>query len=196
MIADWLSEESYPLLAGSYGLTYVRDLTPEQVTARLGGRPEDLVPMTLKELEDEARRRFGDRGHFFGLTAIGGWTLVVETLGDLAWSEEILAPLSAGTRVVAHAYLDVKGLDNFLWIEDGRLRFAFYPQEGYVEEVPGELAATMRLIETGHWHLDPHEGPAFMLAEHLTGIAVTPQLLQDASYRCGFVPRPIPSLAT
>ncbi|MEV4062006.1 DUF6461 domain-containing protein [Nonomuraea dietziae] len=35
---------------------------------------------------------------------------------------------------------------------------------------------------------DPHEGPAFLLAERLTGITMTPRLLEESTYLCGVVP--------
>ncbi|WP_188192101.1 DUF6461 domain-containing protein [Nonomuraea sp. SYSU D8015] len=190
MTFEWLSEERFPLLAGSYGFTYVHGLTPEQLIARLGGRVEHFVPMTANELEDQALRRFDDGGLFFGVAAVGAWTLIVETLAEIAPSEEILLPLSAGTRLVSQYYLDVKGLDSFYWIEDGEIRFAFYAQEGYSEEVPDELAQIMRRIESDHRHAYPHEGPGFVLAEHLTGIRLTPQMVEGATYLCGSVPQP------
>jgi len=34
-----------------------------------------------------------------------------------------------------------------------------------------------------------HVGPAFLLAERLTGIPMTPQLLEESTYLCGVVPR-------
>nr|WP_260407596.1 DUF6461 domain-containing protein [Planomonospora venezuelensis] len=46
-------------------------------------------------------------------------------------AEEIIMPLSAGTRVVAHSLLEIKALDYFFWIEDGELRFCFVAQDGY-----------------------------------------------------------------
>ncbi|WP_405147658.1 DUF6461 domain-containing protein [Sphaerisporangium sp. NBC_01403] len=36
----------------------------------------------------------------------------------------------------------------------------------------------------------PHEGPSFLLAERLTGITITPQLLEGSTYLCGGVPKP------
>ncbi|WP_340137743.1 DUF6461 domain-containing protein [Bailinhaonella thermotolerans] len=36
----------------------------------------------------------------------------------------------------------------------------------------------------------PHEGPAFLLAERLTGIAMTPRLLEEAAYLGGSVSLP------
>jgi hypothetical protein len=194
MTYEWLSEERFPLLAGSYGLTYVRGLTPEQLIARLGGRAEEFMPMTAKELEDEARsRRCYRSGLFFGTMAAGDYTVMVETLTEIAWSEEILLPLSAGTRVVSQSYLDVKALDHFHWIEDGTIRFAFYPQEGYSEEIPDELTEIMRRIEADHPLADPNVGPAFILAEHLTGIRITPQLIETTTFLCGSVPEPPPA---
>ncbi|WP_311922350.1 DUF6461 domain-containing protein [Microbispora sp. H10836] len=76
--------------------------------------------------------------------AVGDWVLLVEAHGGLGVTEEIIMPLSAGTRLVSHFYLDVDGMDYFYWINDG--------------------------------------------AERLTGITMTPQLLEESTYLCGVVP--------
>ncbi|WP_433253028.1 DUF6461 domain-containing protein [Streptosporangium sp. CA-135522] len=192
---SWFSRERFPGLADAYCFTYVRGLTPEELVTWLGVRVEDCSRMTLDELI---------RRQTFGAVSVGDWVLLVEANGGLGVTEEIIMPLSAGTRLVSHFYLDVEGMDYFHWIDDGKIRFEFlhqegyshwikdgkiqleFPhQEGYSEEMPDELAETLERIDSPVYPIaDPHEGPAFLLAERLTGITMTPQLLEESTYLC------------
>lgn len=195
---SWFSCERFPGLADAYCFTYVRGLTPEELVTGLGVRVEDRSRVTLGELI---------QWQTFGAVAVGDWVLLVEANGGLGVTEEIIMPLSAGTRLVSHFYLDVDGMDYFYWIddgkirfefahqegyshwiEDGKIRFMFRPHESYSEEMPDELAETMERIDSVYPPLtDPREGPTFLLAERLTGITMTPQLLEESTYLCGFV---------
>ncbi|MDF2710447.1 MAG: hypothetical protein K0R62_6099 [Nonomuraea muscovyensis] len=178
----WLSDA-----ADGGCFTYVRGLTPEEVVARLGGRPADFTPMTYRELD---RMSSDEPGAFLGVTAIGDWAFVVEPDWHCI-SEELIMPLSAGTRVVSHYVLSIKGLDHFFWVEDRKLRFCFIAQEGYAEEIPDELVETMNLIDSTYPPFtDPSKGPMFLLTERLTGITLTPRLLEESTYLWGTVPEP------
>ncbi|GIH69846.1 DUF6461 domain-containing protein [Sphaerimonospora thailandensis] len=205
---SWLSRERFPELADVYCFTYVRGLTPEELVTRLGVRLEGCSRMTLDELIRYSYSSFYEE-QAFGAVSVGDWVLIVETNGGLGVTEEIILPLSEGTRLVSHFYLEVKGMDYFYWIEDGKIRFEFAHQEGYShwiedgkiqrffphmenysEEMPDELAETMERIDSPIYpHSEPHEGPSFLLAERLTGITMTPQLLEESTYLCGGVPR-------
>ncbi|MFI7043461.1 DUF6461 domain-containing protein [Streptosporangium sandarakinum] len=185
----WFSYERFPELAEAYCFTYVRGLTPGQLVVRLGGRPEDFTPMTFDEL---VGTRYGN-GYdtaFLGAATIGDWVFMVEPNGGLGADEEIITSLSAGTRLVSH-FRDVEGVEYFYWSEDGEIRFCFVADEGYSEEVPEEVVGIMRRIDAGHGHLPPGDGPAFLLAEHLTGVTLTPELLEGSTYLCGVIPEPI-----
>ncbi|MGW2143764.1 DUF6461 domain-containing protein [Nonomuraea bangladeshensis] len=196
---SWFSPERFPGLADAYCFTYVRGLTPEEVVTRLGVRVEDCSRVTLDGLI---------RWQTFGAVAVGDWVLLVEACSGLGVTEEIIMPLSAGTRLVSHFYLDVDDMDYFYWIDDGKIRFEFAheegyshwvkdgrieflfrPHESYSEEKPDELVEILERIDSsGHAVAGPHEGPAFLLAEHLTGITMTPRLLEESTYLCGVVP--------
>lgn len=199
---SWFSRERFPELADSYCLTYVRGLTPEELVTRLGVRVEDCSRMTLDELIWYSGFNFHEQ-QSFGAVSVGDWVLMVEANGSLGVTEEVILPLSAGTRLVSHSYLEVKGMDYFHWVDNGKIRFEHAHQEGYShwiedgemrlllpyeenysEEMPDELAETLERISGA----DPHEGPAFVLAESLTGITMTPQLLEESTYLCGGVP--------
>lgn len=178
----WFADSS---LAEAFSLIFVRGLTPEQLIARMGGRAEKFSWMTLDE-------SLGTGGHydsnteFVGVTAIGDWALVAQH-SWLGADDEFLVPLSAGTRVVSLYRLDIKGLEEFRWVEDGEIRFAFWAQEGYSEEVPDELVETMKQIN----HMwDLYRGPGLMLIERLTGIKLTPQILEGSTYLSGVISKP------
>ncbi|MER5321507.1 DUF6461 domain-containing protein [Streptosporangium roseum] len=184
----WFSYERFPELAEAYCFTYVRGLTPEQLVVRLGGRPEDFTPMTLAELIETCQGNSYDTA-FLGATTIGDWVFIVEPNGGLGADEEIITSLSAGTRLVSH-FRDVEGVEYFYWSEDGEIRFRFIADEGYLEEVPEEVVETMRRIDADYRRLYPSDGPAFLLTEHLTGIPLTPELLEGSTYLCGVIPEP------
>ncbi|MFG3441525.1 DUF6461 domain-containing protein [Nonomuraea sp. NPDC047897] len=178
----WLTEA-----ADNWCFTYVRGLRPEQVVIRRGGRPEDFTSMTYDQMSDAA---CSGPGAFIGVATIGDWAFVIEPDWN-GIAEEVIMPLSAGTRLVSHYLMTIKALDYFYWIEDGELRFCFIAQEGYLGEVPDELVESMERIDSvSSPFFDLHDGPAFILAERLTGITLTPQLLEESTYLCGVVPEP------
>jgi hypothetical protein len=132
-------------------------------------------------------------GARLGITAVGDRVMIVEMVGTVfGITTDIVTRLSAGARLVSHHCLDIKALDYFYWRGDGELRFCFIPQEGCMEPVPAELVETMDDIDARYPPLvDPHRGSMFFLAEHLTGIKLTAQLLEEeATYLCGVVPEP------
>jgi hypothetical protein len=99
-------------------------------------------------------------------------------------------PLSAGTRLVSLYRLDIKGLEEFRWVEDGDIRFAFWAQEGY-SEVPDELVETMKQIDHdyGEDKYELYRGPGLVLIERLTGIKLSPQVLEGSTYLSGVISR-------
>ncbi|GII83776.1 hypothetical protein Ssi03_17660 [Sphaerisporangium siamense] len=169
-----------------YSFIYVR-ATPEQVVARLGGRWEDFTPGPFPDDADHY-----SRGPL-GVTSFGDWTFVFDP-DWLGTDEDVITRLSEGTRLVSQAALGIKCLDYFYWCEDGEIRFAWGGDEGYLTEVPDELADAMTEID----RLFPssprlYEGPAFLLAEHLTGIRATESLLKGSTFMWGVIPEPAKS---
>ncbi|MEV0829983.1 DUF6461 domain-containing protein [Nonomuraea rubra] len=53
-----------------------------------------------------------------------------------------------------------------------------------------EVLEIMRRTGTDQGLLYPSDGPAFLLAEQLTGITLTPELLKRSVYLCGGIPTP------
>lgn len=187
---SWFGER-FPELAEAYCLTLVRGLSPPQVLARLGARTNGPrvtgvggLPVLGLSTPDE---------QLVAVTVVDDWALAVESDGGLGVTEEATVPLSAGTRLVSHV-AGGKGAGRFCWVEDGEVRAAFealFPsrREG---STPDEPLAAMRaagFVLDGD-NSKTSAAAAFALAEHLTGVRITPELLSDAPYQCGLAPIP------
>nr|WP_062341513.1 DUF6461 domain-containing protein [Herbidospora sakaeratensis] len=171
-------------------VAWVKGVSPADVVTRWGGNPAAFSPMTFGEMIDSWWNIYEEEDAFVAVAAVGGWTLVV----DSRWigvDEKIVERLSVGTRVVSHSLLEVKGLHEWRWAEDGHLRIGFYAQEGFMaddlhvdpQEFP-ELVAPMARIdaEFPDW-FEIDEGPVFALTESLTGITLTPRMLTELAFQ-------------
>jgi Family of unknown function (DUF6461)/Transposase domain (DUF772) len=130
-------------------------------------------------------------------TVMDGWTLAVEPNGFQGVTDEIVTTLSRGTKVVS-LFRNMNALTRFCWAEDGKVRLSFdllFPTWREGSDAHG-LVDAMRQVG-----FDLRDGldsdceqyieAAFALMEHVTGIRLTPEGLDSASYLCGTAP-PLP----
>ncbi|MER7363836.1 DUF6461 domain-containing protein [Nonomuraea wenchangensis] len=193
----WFNDDRFPDLADSYCFTLVRELSPELLMSRLGAQAAASPHKTLDELIAASYSGPGPLGtwdgNFFGVVSIGDWLLIVEANGHLGANRKAIVPLSAGTRLVSHSR-NVNAVGYFHWVEDGEVRLSFDPLFPSFRHgsAPDELSAMM---QRAGFNLDDeidrgiHDKAAFALAEHLTGVKLTPQLLEKSTYLCGLAPR-------
>jgi hypothetical protein len=89
--------------------------------------------------------------------------------------------------------------DDFYWAENGDIRLNFQPGSPAWREgsTPDALADGMRLAgfdlrEDAEYYPahDVATEAAFALSEHLTGVHLTPELLNNSVYLCGIAPVP------
>lgn len=200
----WVAED--PAIFEAYCLTLARGLAPAEFLTRIGARPD--APRTgisaLYEpsydvwADNERRASYQDFSLFIGVTAVpgdgGDWALGVEINGHLGVTPEVIVPLSAGTRLVSH-YLN-QARFQFYWVEDGHIRLDFEPASPAYREgsTPDALEDVMRevgfdLQEHTELQQNPTES-AFALAERLTGVRLTIDLLERSNYECGIAPVP------
>ncbi|GAA2208578.1 hypothetical protein GCM10009850_040360 [Nonomuraea monospora] len=191
----WFIYDEYTDLREAYCFTLVRGLTPEQVLARTAA--EDLPPMGLKELikagvSGLGRSRSG-YGHFFGVVPTDDWAFIVEPNGFMGVLPSIAGRLSAGTRLVSH-FRNVNGRDDFLWMEDGQERLALEPScsdLGSYTKWEEEFSEIARQVKFD----DAHSSESFFaMAEYLTGVKVTAELLERSVYLCGIAHEPQPQV--
>ncbi|MBM9623791.1 DUF6461 domain-containing protein [Streptomyces zhihengii] len=192
--ADYLwFEEDFPELANAYCVTLVQGLSPLDVLQRLDGRDEP--PRTGADEIDEAAYDLlcaDDARQLLAMTTVGDWTLIIEPNGYLGVSEDRALPASAGTRWISH-FANINGVDAFLWAEDTTKRLSFEPlfPDSRWGTTPDDVLQPMHDIgfqftaETSDT-ADSLAGPAaFALAEHLTGIRLTRELLSATTFVCG-----------
>jgi hypothetical protein len=200
--ADYTWFENRPIgLADSYCLTLARGLTADEFLARIGAQPELTrtgVEGLFEPSMDLWREYDGDQ-LLIGVTTVSGddgdWALGMEFNSYLGVTEELITPLSAGTGLVSHSR-NIEALSHFYWIEDGDIRLSFEPLFASDREgsTPDALTDVMRRVgfdvsEQGR--NEHYTEAAFALGEHLTGVRVTPELLEGATYACGIVTAPI-----
>ncbi|MFF8835825.1 DUF6461 domain-containing protein [Streptomyces sp. NPDC015130] len=187
-------EDDFPDIAEAYCITLVRGLSPVELTSRLEGRPEGSV-QGIAAVVDAAFAQYelgiGDR-QLVAMTTVGTWTLLIEPNGYVGVTEERALSASAGTSWISH-FSNINAVGTFLWAEDQVLRLCFDPMlpSDRWGTAADELRDVIRQIGFPRDIEDPepdfHHLAAFALAEHLTGVAVTPELLQDTTFTCATV---------
>ncbi|MEV4894524.1 DUF6461 domain-containing protein [Nonomuraea sp. NPDC055795] len=188
-----------------YCLTLVRGLTPEEFMARVHAETRPR-PMRLDTDFHDVSYDLRSAGEalFIGAAAVPGenWTLAYESNGHLGITAEAMIPVSIGTRVVSH-YEGGNGRYRFFWAEDGDVRLDFDPL--YANDRRGSTPDALLddMVEIGYDLRDdasvedidftfPLIAASFALAERLTGIRVTPELLVGGTYLCGQARVPFP----
>ncbi|MDN3028748.1 DUF6461 domain-containing protein [Streptomyces sp. S.PB5] len=191
--ADYMwFEDDFPELAEAYCFTLVHGVSPAEVLDRLQGREEparagaeQIVEAAFALLASDATRQL------IAMTAVGDWTLLIEPNGYLGVTEERALAASAGTSWVSH-FVNINGVDSFLWVENGTKRLFFEPgvPDHRWGTTPDELLEAMHRIgfqfpeETPDTDENVSEAAAFALAEHLTGVRITPELLRTTTFTC------------
>ncbi|MFE2551958.1 DUF6461 domain-containing protein [Streptomyces sp. NPDC059355] len=188
-------EEDFPDLAESYCVTLVHSMPPSELLSRLGGQAEAEVT-GISALVDTAYDLWGPSTTrtYFGMTALGPWTLMIEPNGWHGVNEEKALPASAGTRWISH--YDNANANNdgsFLWAEDTALRLHFELRDAGRRSGTraDDLLDVVRRLgftfpeEPTDTDDDLAVPAAFALAEHLTGIRVTPALVRNTTFSCG-----------
>lgn len=204
----WIRHSS-PLFAYGmeigYTMTLVRGPAPAELIARVAAEPlgtchgsAELIRKNNEFLDD-----CGDWPESFlvGVCAVRDengepWSLAVDFGGDLGSRPSLMEPLSAGTRAVTHSSNGGKPMDFFHWYENGELRTTFEHPATRDGTTPAALNDV--LADLG---LDPHgdgdpgvdrKAAVLALAERLTDVRVTEELLQDAEFELAELPEEPP----
>jgi hypothetical protein len=195
---EWVLGWAHGLLSVGYCVTFVRDRSPSSILDQL--HVAERVSLTglasMSEPAGEAWVTNPSHGGFVGVTTLDGWSVVFELNGYLGTLPEILEPLSAGTTVVSH-YRNVNAVDLFSWVDGGRIRLQFEPLFPTVRRGTDAqpIEAVLRtagfdLSDSGQRDITRHTAAAFALGEVLTGVVLTPELLETIVLSCGVAPQP------
>jgi hypothetical protein len=193
----------YALETG-YTLSLVRGVAPREVLQVMGAEPQGACTGAdaLIERQDELGdpTDYWDESFVAGAFTVpgegGDWTLVLHVAdGGMGMQSRFLEALSGGGCAVAHSSNGGKPMHFFNWYADGELRTTFEWPTARAGSTPDALNSMMR--EVGFALSDDEaetservdtKAAVFALAERLTGVRVTEELLRDAEYQLGLVP--------
>lgn len=193
------SAVSYGLEVG-YCLTLVRGVSPEEVLRVMDAEPVGeclgVTNLLSRSLDLYDGGDPWDESFIAGAFTVpgegGDWTLILHFDGGIGMRHRFLRVLSAGSRAVMHSSNGGKPIHLFYWYEDGDLRTWFEWPGSRDGSTPDDLLPLMREVGC---NLDDEFDDVFdekaavlALAERLTGVRVTEELLAEAEYRLGHVP--------
>ena len=193
----WIRKWRNGLLMNAYCLTLIDGLDVEGVLDGLGAtdRADGLGIGELSDACYEAWDRFGGERLLVGVTAVGAMTLMFEDNGYIGITRELMLPLASTGSVFGH-YRNVNALSWFLWIQGFTTMLEFetlFPtlrSGAMADEVVDELIGAGFHLGATESNVDHPTGAAFALAERLSGLRVTPAVLDDAVFNCGAVRLP------
>ncbi|RFU42767.1 hypothetical protein DZF91_04990 [Actinomadura logoneensis] len=195
----WFSDFRRGWLSESYCLSLIQGLAPAEFLARLGadvqGEFQGLEAYAdLDEEFQDGQVVYGDY-MLVGAASVPGsdgpWTLALEVNGSLGIDDRFMGPASAGTQAISH-FRNAKAITYFHWWQDGEKRTAFeWPRERS-GSTPDALLEVMQRVG---YDLDSDDRDLgtpglFALAEELTGVRVTAEMLESATYTAGIVTIP------
>jgi hypothetical protein len=183
-----------------YCLTLVRGVAPAEVLRVMEAEPLGMCTgfggLIKRQSELFAAAETWDGSFLAGAFTVpgegGGWTLVLHLDGGVGMRGWFLEVLSAGSRAVMHSSNGGKPIDHFDWYEDGELRTTFESPRDRFGSTPDDLLPVMEEVwcdVDGEAYLDVFDRKAnvLALAERLTGVPVTEELLSGAEYLLGHV---------
>lgn len=180
-------------LRSMYCMTYIKGRTPSEFLARLGVTPypdqEGLRGLSSAHWTDPLD--MDDHWQFIGATQVlgrdGPWTLAVELNGWIGDSGTYMEAASAATRALSH-YQSASGRTSFNWWEDGELRTTFEWPRKRRGSTPDDLVEAMQRVGFDLSSQDQELGQPgkLALAEVLSGVRVTAEMLANSSYACGY----------
>lgn len=187
----WFSQDL--VLGLDFCLTFVRACSPGEVLARLGG----LDPIDIQGVENLPDAGDLDPSNglaFLAVADAGGWTMIVEPNGFFCTDEQVVRVLSADGEQVTF-YQTEHATPQFLWAADGDVRVAFCPVgDDRWGTDPRRLDEMLAEFGFGEEGVEDFEARTLALMYHLTGVRLTPTLLQNAVFRCAFAPDPLGGL--
>lgn len=183
-----------------YTLTLARGVSPERALEAMGAEPrgagvgiDPIVEGTQELFMADAWAESCIAG-VATLPGDGGpWALILTFDGGIAMRPRFLEALSAGSRAVMHSSNGGKPMHFFHWYEDGVPRTEFEWFTDRSGSTPDELLPLMRdvgcdLDDDSDTDVYDDKAAVLALAERLTGVRLTEELLRTTDYLLGHVP--------
>ncbi|MFD9144686.1 DUF6461 domain-containing protein [[Kitasatospora] papulosa] len=172
-------------------MTYMKGRTPCEFLARLGVTryPDQEGLRGLSSTRWTDPLDIEDHWQFIGATQVlgrdGPWSLAVELNGWIGDSSKYMEPVPAATRALSH-YQNASGRTSFNWWTDSELRTTFEWPRKRRGSTPGDLVEVMQRVgfDLSLQGQEVGQPGRLALAEELSGVRVTAELLANSSYAC------------
>lgn len=191
----WIEDWRSGLLQNAYCLSFVGDLSPQELLNRLRAtdRQDRLGLDEVCESASDLWSQAGGTALFVGVASVGEYTLMFEDNGYVGVTQQLMAPVSSeGVTVVAH-YRNVNAVTRFLWLRSGVVELDFEPMFASRRDGAQRSQVDDRLLSAG-FDIAPdgsnveHLGQSiFALGEAVSGFKVTPAVLDELVYAGGIV---------
>ena len=200
---DWVVDNAANgYMFDAYCLTLMPRLSIAELIELLPLSPTMAGECDYRTLEDRGLDIFNDVGGV-GLLEVANGVVMFEPNGYVGVSPPVMGPVTAGRTAVSH-YRGGHGVTNFHWYVNGEVATQFEPFQpsGRGGTHPDVLVPLMQSIggfalNPDDWDdgddswLDlPHDQATFALAEALTAIPITLDLLSQSTYLSIHVPIP------
>ncbi|MFK0193417.1 DUF6461 domain-containing protein [Kitasatospora sp. NPDC090308] len=189
--SDWFPD----CLDAGYSLTLVRGRPPREALDLLGAVPQGFADGVddLFDCAEELRAWVrGGRDASFTVGALpvpgdgGDWTLLLALDRSAGLDAAQLAALSRGGDAVQHDSAADGSVDRFRHYRDGERRVSFaHPDAADGPDAAATRALLAEVDRRGGGDLRP---AVFALAERLTGVRITEELVRDGAFALGVVP--------
>ncbi|XVV12799.1 DUF6461 domain-containing protein [Actinoplanes sp. CA-131856] len=169
-----------------YCFVWAANLKPQQALDRLKGKELERVAwQQLVGAGDGQRVSTGK--YFFGVARLDTTSLIIEDNGTLGLADQLLSELSEHTTVVCN-YHDPDARSRFLVMADRVVQLEFDPASND-KRLGTQATALASMIDAVGFAPRTAEAASFALAERLTGVPLTLDLLKERTYLFSSAPR-------
>ncbi|MBU2669978.1 hypothetical protein KOI35_41380 [Actinoplanes bogorensis] len=183
MAGDYVWFEDVEDLRKGFCFVWVKGLTSSEVIERMGAKELERIGWQQMVGAGDGQRGAVEK-YFFGVSrASDEWSLVIEDNGQLGLADDLLRPLSKGTTLVC-LWKGSGGRVRYLELDDEVVQLDMDPSD--VSRRTGNKAREMETTIDevglgGDTDSDPVPG-AFALAERVTGVRLSLEMLQERTY--------------
>ncbi|XVU25502.1 DUF6461 domain-containing protein [Actinoplanes sp. CA-054009] len=169
-----------------YCFIWAANLKPQQTLDRLRGKELERIAWQQLVGAGDGQRVQSDK-YYFGVARLDTTSLIVEDNGTLGLADQLLSELSVGTTVVCN-YHDPRRRSRFLVMTDRVVELEFDPAANgrRLGTRAAELSSTIAAV---NFTPATTRAASFALAERLTGVPLTLDLLKERTYLFSSAPR-------
>ncbi|MFI7598245.1 DUF6461 domain-containing protein [Actinoplanes sp. NPDC049681] len=188
---EWFTQSEDREIVENYCFTFMKGLSAEELVDRIGG----TIEQELRGFEQIWEASMEAEAPVLAITSIGEWVMMVEWHTLIGGSKSTAVPLSANAVLISH-FKSVDLDTSFSYIVDRDLQLSFSPTNPTMRNGSRVDDLTSAMDSAGFSLSDESEaamavyseGAAFALAELLSGVHLSAELLDNSTFKYVLVP--------